>query len=286
MINQKWLDKCLATETRSSSIFVDEAQINYKTWGNPSNPIIFLVHGYSANSNWWDFIAPHFCDNYYVVAIDLSGMGDSDHRDSYSQELYSKEILSLCDELGLETINLVAHSMGGPISLNFSDQYKNRVNSLILIDSIVVMPPNKIGSSRRGSMVRHDVVYDSMEEAIQSFRLIPPQPCKNQILVDHIAKHSYKETDGGYILKSDGKIMRTYTHKDLTDPLMNSSYPIYLVYGLMSQIFNQEILDFTSYVGNIPEERIVSIPGGMHHLFIDEPIIFIEKLKDILDQEK
>ena len=184
MIDQNWLEKCLATESSSSSISVDETLINYKTWGNPSNPIIFLVHGYSANSNWWDFIAPHFCDNYYVVAIDLSGMGDSEHRDSYSQELYSKEILSLCDELGLETINLVAHSMGGPISLNFSDQHKNRINSLILIDSIVVMPPNKIGSSRRGSMVRHDVVYDSMEEAIQSFRLIPPQPCKNIFLMN------------------------------------------------------------------------------------------------------
>ena len=77
MIDQNWLDKCLATESSSSSISVDETLINYKTWGNPSNPIIFLVHGYSANSNWWDFIAPHFCDNYYVVAIDLSGMGDS-----------------------------------------------------------------------------------------------------------------------------------------------------------------------------------------------------------------
>ena len=93
MIDQNWLDKCLATESSSSSISVDETLINYKTWGNPSNPIIFLVHGYSANSNWWDFIAPHFCNNYYVVAIDLSGMGDSDHRDLYSQDQYSKEIL-------------------------------------------------------------------------------------------------------------------------------------------------------------------------------------------------
>ena len=47
MIDQNWLDKCLATESSSSSISVDETLINYKTWGNPSNPIIFLVHGYT-----------------------------------------------------------------------------------------------------------------------------------------------------------------------------------------------------------------------------------------------
>ena len=148
-VSSEWFEEAIKETAKSKTLDLDGIRINYLVWGDESKPGLFLIHGYSSHAHWWDFIAPHFCDNYYVVAIDLSGMGDSDHRDSYSQELYSKEILSLCDELGLETINLVAHSMGGPISLNFSDQHKNRINSLILIDSIVVMPPNKIGSSRK-----------------------------------------------------------------------------------------------------------------------------------------
>ena len=45
---------------------------------------------------------------------------------------------------------------------------------------------------------------------------------------------------------------------------------------------SQDILDFTAYVANLSEDKIIGIPGGMHHLFIDEPLLFIEKLKNIL----
>ena len=50
----------------------------------------------------------------------------------------------------------------------------------------------------------------------------------------------------------------------------------------MSQIFSQEILEYTTYVGNFAEESVVGIPGAMHHLFIDEPIIFVEEVKRLL----
>jgi pimeloyl-ACP methyl ester carboxylesterase len=76
--------------------------------------------------------------------------------------------------------------------------------------------------------------------------------------------------------------MRTYTYEDLTDIFMSLKCPIYLVYGLMSQIFSQEILEYTTYVGNLAEESVVGILGAMHHLFIDEPIIFVEEVKRLL----
>ncbi len=50
----------------------------------------------------------------------------------------------------------------------------------------------------------------------------------------------------------------------------------------MSQIFSQEILDYTKYVGNLSEEAVIGIPGAMHHLFIDEPIVFVEEIKKLL----
>ena len=281
MINEDWLQSSLEIGGKSSFLDHSGTKIHYVTWGDSSNPVLFFVHGYAANTHWWDFIAPHFVEDFYVVAVDLSGMGDSEQREFYSQDLYSDEILEICKELSINSINLVAHSMGGPISLNFADQNPDLISRLILIDSIIVMPPDKIRSGR-SSMLRHDFYYDSLEEAIDQFRLIPPQPCKNEILVRHIAKHSYVKLDEGYALKSDGMIMRTYQHKDLTDALTNLNYPIYLVYGLMSQIFSQDILDFTAYVANLSEDKIIGIPGGMHHLFIDEPLLFIEKLKNIL----
>ena len=92
----EWFKKAIKNKPLSRFIKVKGVDIHYLVWGDISKPGLFLIHGYSAHAHWWDFIAPNFIDNYCVIAIDLSGMGDSEHRDSYSQELYSKEILSLC----------------------------------------------------------------------------------------------------------------------------------------------------------------------------------------------
>ena len=283
MSTREWFEKTIQNKPESKFVNVDDADIHYLIWGDISKPGLFLIHGYSAHAHWWDFIAPHFLEDYCVVAIDLSGMGDSDHRGEYSQSKYSKEIKAVCDDVGWHSADFLAHSMGGPIAVKTASEFPDLFQSLFLLDSIIVVPPDKTRSfSGRGSMVRMDTTYDDLDTAIDSFRLIPPQPCNNDYLLKHIAKHSFKELGQRWILKSDGKIMRTYQYEDLTDIFMGLKCPIYLVYGLMSQIFSQEILEYTTYVANLPEERVVGIPGAMHHLFIDQPVVFVEKIKELL----
>jgi len=279
----EWFKKAIKNKPLSRFVKVKGADIHYLVWGDISKPGLFLIHGYSAHAHWWDFIAPNFIDNYCVVAIDLSGMGDSEHRDSYSQSLYSLEIKSVCEELGWNSANFLAHSMGGPISIKAASLYPDLFESLFLLDAVVVVPPDKTRSfSSRNSMVRNNFIYEDFNAAVDSFRLIPPQPCKNEFLLKHIAEHSFKNTDEGWLLKSDASIMRSYEYEDLTEIFMDLKCPTYLVYGLMSQILSQEILEYTTYVGNLPEERVVGIAGAMHHIFIDEPLVFVKEIKKLL----
>ena len=283
MNNQEWFNESLLSTPMENFVEVEGAKIHYLTWGDTKNPGLFFIHGFSANAHWWDFIAPAFIEDYCVVAIDLSGSGDSDHRETYSQEMYANEIKAVCDEMGWESADFIAHSMGGSISLNATSIYPEIFKSLYLLDSIVILPPDKVRNySSNRSMIRADFIYKNEASAIESFRLIPPQPCRNEFLLNHIAINSYKQTEEGWLLKSDGKMMKTYQSKDLTETLMAIQCPIYIVYGLMSQIFTQEILDYTVYVGNIPPERVIGVPGTMHHLFVDDPLSVIEELKKLL----
>ena len=283
MNNQEWFNESLLSTPTENFVEVEGAKIHYSTWGDTKNPGLFFIHGFSANAHWWDFIAPAFIEDYCVVAIDLSGSGDSDHRETYSQEMYANEIKSVCDEMGWQSADFIAHSMGGSISLNATSIYPEIFKSLYLLDSIVILPPDKVRNySSNRSMIRADFIYEDEASAIESFRLIPPQPCRNEFLLNHIAINSYKQTEEGWLLKSDGKMMKTYQSKDLTETLMAIQCPIYIVYGLMSQIFTQEILDYTVYVGNIPPERVIGVPGTMHHLFVDDPLSVIEELKKLL----
>ncbi len=283
MNNQEWFNESLLSTPTENFVEVEGAKIHYLSWGDTKNPGLFFIHGFSANAHWWDFIAPAFTEDYCVVAIDLSGSGDSDHRETYSQEMYANEIKAVCDDMGWESADFIAHSMGGSISLNATSIYPEIFKSLYLLDSIVILPPDKVRNySSNRSMIRADFIYEDEASAIESFRLIPPQPCRNEFLLNHIAINSYKQTEEGWLLKSDGKMMKTYQSKDLTETLMAIQCPIYIVYGLMSQIFTQEILDYTVYVGNIPPERVIGVPGTMHHLFVDDPLSVIQELKKLL----
>ena len=283
MNNQEWFNESLLSTPTENFVEVEGAKIHYLTWGDTKNPGLFFIHGFSANAHWWDFIAPAFIEDYCVVAIDLSGSGDSDHRETYSQEMYANEIKAVCDEMDWESADFIAHSMGGSISLNATSIYPEIFKSLYLLDSIVILPPDKVRNySSNRSMIRANFIYEDEASAIESFRLIPPQPCRNEFLLNYIAINSYKQTEEGWLLKSDGKMMKTYQSKDLTETLMAIQCPIYIVYGLMSQIFTQEILDYTVYVGNIPPERVIGVPGTMHHLFVDDPLSVIEELKKLL----
>ena len=96
-----WFIKSLKTEKKNKSLEVQGATINFQQWGDPKNQGLVLVHGTGAHSHWWDFIAPLFIDQYEVVALDLSGMGDSDHRKNYNSELFAKEILAVAESVNL-----------------------------------------------------------------------------------------------------------------------------------------------------------------------------------------
>ena len=279
-----WFSEAIGFESVHHHVNVEGVRISYQQWGDPTKPCLLFIHGYAANSHWWDFIVPSFLDNYSVVAMDLSGMGNSGHRSHYSQDLYALELKSVIEDAGWNDAIIIAHSMSGPISVKAASLYPNHINSLYIIDSMIILPPDKFAALKNTGkgMIRADFIYKDYESAIKAFRLLPPQPVHHDFILNYIAKHSYKEVEGGWVLKSDGKIMHTYETDDLTEIFMHLECPIHIVYGLMSQILSPELLEYTTYVGRIPESRQIGIPGAMHHLFLDEPIIFVEELKKLL----
>jgi sigma-B regulation protein RsbQ len=83
--------------------------------------MVFL-HGYACDQSMWRHIAPHFEQSHKVVLYDHVGAGSSDLR-AYDKlryatlHAYADDLIEICDELGLSDIDVMAHSVGGMISL-------------------------------------------------------------------------------------------------------------------------------------------------------------------------
>src|SRR6186713_3289829 len=87
-----WFRAAIDTPGQAHNLMVGGARICYRAWGRPRDPGVVLVHGSAANARWWDHIAPQLADGRHVVAIDLSGHGDSQWRDSYQQAVWADEL--------------------------------------------------------------------------------------------------------------------------------------------------------------------------------------------------
>ncbi|MDX5436929.1 MAG: alpha/beta hydrolase, partial [Pontibacter sp.] len=94
---------------------------NVKVIGKGVKPMLF-AHGYGCDQNMWRFITPAFYDDYKIVLFDHIGFGNSDVR-SYSKERYASlqdyatDVLEICQELELQDVIYVGHSVSAMIGV-------------------------------------------------------------------------------------------------------------------------------------------------------------------------
>src|SRR4029077_235498 len=113
-----WFDDALATPHDEGFVEVLGARIHYLHWGNRGHPGLVLVHGGAAHAHWWSFLAPLFTAHYDVVALDMSGHGDSDRRDSYPREIWAREGRAVLDAMKFPGPPVViGHSLGGLVAI-------------------------------------------------------------------------------------------------------------------------------------------------------------------------
>ena len=76
----EWFRDALAVPFSDERLEVEGAAIHYLAWGQPGRRGLVFVHGGGAHAHWWTHVAARFASEYRVVALDLSGHGDSGHR--------------------------------------------------------------------------------------------------------------------------------------------------------------------------------------------------------------
>lgn len=116
--------------------------------GDPDHMPLLLVHGSYATSRWWEPVMRLLDDGFYVVAPDLRGCGETwrlqnqpsagqtnQHTNDYAIESQAADLAALADALGWDEFDLMGHSSGGAIAMEFALANPERVHTLTLLDS-------------------------------------------------------------------------------------------------------------------------------------------------------
>ncbi|MBL4623101.1 MAG: alpha/beta hydrolase [Immundisolibacteraceae bacterium] len=278
-----WITAALAHDHQDGNVEVDNTSISYRCWGDPEQRGLMLIHGGGAHLHWWDFVAPQLAEHYYVVALDLGGMGDSGRRSEYTAETYIAEILAVADATGLDNQAVLAgHSMGGAISLRVAVAHPGRFSHLIMLDSPLrpkAEAQEESGKSR--SPFQNKRFYPDFETAVARFRLLPAQPDTAPWILKYIAENSLTETAEGWCWKFDDNAFKTRMFGQGSELVDQLTMPVAIVYGQLSKFFDPETLTYMHE--NLPKSTpFIAVPEAHHHLFLDQPLAFITALRTLL----
>ena len=100
--------------------------------------VIMFAHGFGCDQNMWRYITPAFEESYKVVLFDHVGAGASDLK-AYSIEKYdtlegyADDILEITEELNLEDIIFVGHSVSALIGIIAAQKKPGVFKSLVLV---------------------------------------------------------------------------------------------------------------------------------------------------------
>ena len=117
------------------ALSTDGVPIHYDVQGTGKIALVF-VHGWCCNRGHWAGQVGHFAPRYTVVGIDLAGHGASGcDRTLWTMPAFGQDVAAVVEQLGLEQVVLIGHSMGGMVIVEAAHRLPNPVIGLIGVDT-------------------------------------------------------------------------------------------------------------------------------------------------------
>lgn len=131
---------------------------NVRSIGEGPKTMLF-AHGFGCDQNMWRLMTPAFKDSYRIVLFDHVGAGHSEliayDREKYGTlDGYATDVLEICDELDLENVIFVGHSVSAMIGVLAANRQPARFEALVLIGP---SPRYIDGDGYRGGFSREDI---------------------------------------------------------------------------------------------------------------------------------
>lgn len=293
-----WFLAAMAHPGIPGEVTVDDAVVRYLAWGEQEAPPLVLVHGGAAHARWWAPIAPLLAVDHRVVAVDLTGHGDSDHRPVYDAERWAEEILATADAATTGRPVVVGHSMGGFVTIVAAARHGARLAGAIVLDAPLRRSDPESAEGRRAgrSMFRAPKTYPDLDTAVEHFHLVPPQPTRNPWLLDVIARASLRRIEDGehadrWTWKFDPLLFANRAGatqaSDYAADLAAANCRLAIVTGERSGIVDADVIDhMRELVAGSPAAAagvpFVQVPDAHHHLLLDEPLATVTAVRAIL----
>ncbi len=244
-------------------------KLHYRELGE-GKPFVIL-HGLFGYSDNWQTHAKKLAEYYRVILVDLRNHGHSDWSDEFSYELMAQDVKELCDDLKLENIILLGHSMGGKTAMLFAQKHASLLEKLIVVDMGVKSYP-----------MHHDHILEGLN-ALNLSELNTRSEAEKQL-----AKHIDSDGVRQFLLKNiywkeKGKMAWRMNIPVLEKemkiilgalPEGESFVPTLFIRGQLSQYILDE--DISAIEDAFPDSELVTIANAGHWVHAEAPEEFMD----------
>lgn len=279
-----WFRRALDVPFSDGRVDVDGTDVHYLAWGEPGRRGLVFVHGGGAHAHWWTHVAAPYARDFRVVAIDLSGHGDSGWRTQYTLEQWSDEVMAVAAHAGIAGPPvIVGHSMGGFVTIATAALHSDALAGVIVVDSPVVAPDPEVGVAKAGQAFGVPKVYESAEVALARFRTVPPQRNYLTYVMHHVARRSLRPVDGGWSWKFDHNLFNAFTGSIRAValpylPEVRCRFALLRAeHGLVTADISESMYEMLGR--NAP---VVELPSSGHHPMLDEPLVLTTAIRALL----
>ncbi len=107
--------------------------LHYQMTGDGKTPLL-LIHGLFGSADNWRGIARQLAKTRRIISVDLRNHGRSFHHAQQNYALMATDIANTLDKLDLQKVDVLGHSIGGKVAMQFAADYPSRLNKLIIVD--------------------------------------------------------------------------------------------------------------------------------------------------------
>lgn len=242
---------------------VNGLRLHYLDWGNDNKPPFIMLHGIARVAHQFDHLAPHFRDDYHVMAIDMRGHGDSEWSPdaAYLVEDYVKDLEVFVEQLDLHRLTLLGNSTGGRVVQVYAGLHPDRVARLISED-VGPERTNDIASAFARQVQQEQDGWASEDELLASLKRTNTTT-PEEILRAYAHFGSKRREDGRIVWKRDPNLAKGFVPTELWQFVSKIRCPAIYILGGASRIVPPETQQ--KLKETIPGVQIVVIPGVGHY---------------------
>jgi pimeloyl-ACP methyl ester carboxylesterase len=271
------------TVTLPPDLYVKVNDISTRYWqmGDRGSTTI-LLHGGNGSIEFWLYNIANLAQYHRVYALDMVGSGRSERPDGSYSLAYQAEFLH-----GFMTVAvLIGNSMGGGVALEFTRLYPDRVDKLVLVDSMgfgreislgirLITLPAIVNLLRPGRWM----IPAMLKSNFYNGKQLPPEwielrypifalPGRNRVILS-IGQSNFNLA---------GVLPQVY--RPILDSLTNITQPTLIIWGEFDRIIPVK----HAYIAaaGLPNSQLHIFPNCGHHPYLEYPAKFDRLVLDFL----